>query len=848
MSRYCKITADIKIPTVHLAPVAQLILIYFSLSRAVLAGSHEDPVLFNREFLRSDVDVRAFSQGNPVSAGNHVVDLYINEQWKGRAEVTFKKTTPDETVARPCFDLKLIAQLGINNDKIAPEVLSKLRSEKTCVYMEDVAPDLVASYDVSSQKLNVQAPQVYLLRHARGYVSPELWDNGIPAATLQYDYNTYHANMSGSDALSTRYLGLRGGINWDVWRLRYRGAFNWSNGKGWHYDNTSTYLERAIVPLRSKLVAGESATDGQVFDSVGFRGVMLTSDDRMYEDSQRGYAPVITGIANTNALVRVSQRGMRIYETTVPPGAFVIDDLYPSGTGGDLMVTIQEADGREHSFTVTYASIAELLRPGTTRYTLMGGRYRNTSVNEKPEIAMGTLRHGFSNLITGYTGALGGKDYQSVAGGIALNTSIGAVSTDITHARTTLREDIKQEGQSLRFSYAKILPVVNTNVTLASYRYSSSGYYDIDDAMRLRSGQIYNNNARASSVNRKNRLQLSASQTISDVSGSINISASMQDYWNRSGRDTEYQVGYTSAFPWFNLSVNASRTRDLVNDRWDNKIAVGISLPLGNSAQSVYLNSTYVQERDHHGIQNSVAGTAGINRQYNYSAFANVDHYDTGSTRTTGGVSGNWTSPWTSLGGSYSAGNGYQQYGMNLSGGAVAYRNGVVFTPIMGDTIAVVEADSAGGARVASNSSLSLDNSGKAAVPYLTPYRQNTIELDPKGLSNDVSLDITSQSSVPTAGAVVLLKYKTDTGHSILFNVQYSGGELPFGAPLLDENNNTVGYIAQGGQSFARVKNKQGILRVQWGEEAIHQCQLSYHLPASPDDNTTLRQSHVVCQ
>src|SRR5690606_39680464 len=70
-------------------------------------------------------------------------------------------------------------------------------------------------------------------------------------------------------------------------------------------------------------------------------------------------------ISNTNALVSVSQRGARIYQTTVPPGAFRIDDLYPNGTGGDLLVTIKEADGSEHSFTVTYASIAELDRKST---------------------------------------------------------------------------------------------------------------------------------------------------------------------------------------------------------------------------------------------------------------------------------------------------------------------------------------------------------------------------------------------------------------------------------------------------------------------------------------------------
>lgn len=846
MSRNYKASHNVYIPPLRLSTIAQFVLLSIFMHQTAAAENNNE-VEFNSTFLRSAVDVSVFSQGNPVAAGNHTVDLYLNERWKGRTEVQFEMLKPGDTVAQPCFTAKTLALLGIDTAHLSPEGLAQLNKNKSCARMASLATGLSANYDVASQQLQVQAPQIYLMKNARGYVSPELWDNGIPAATLQYDYNAWHSEMSHSSSLSTQYLGLRGGVNWDVWRLRYRGTFNWNKGQGWHYDNTNTYLERAIVPWRSKLVIGESTTDGQVFDSVGFRGVMLASDDRMYEDSQRGYAPVVNGIANTNALVRISQRGVRIYETTVPPGPFVINDLYPTGTGGDLLVTIKEADGSEHSFTVTYASIAELLRPGMTRYTLMGGRYHNSSLNEKPQIAMGTLRHGFTNLITGYTGVLGGEDYQSVAGGFALNTPIGAISSDITHARTTLRNDVKREGQSVRLTFAKILPVVNTNITLASYRYSSSGYYDINDAMLLRNGQWGYGDNYTNSINRKNRIQLSASQTLSEALGSINFSASMQDYWNRDGSDTEYQIGYTNAFKHFNLNVNASRTRDLVNGQWDNKIAIGISLPLGDSAQAMYLNSTYVQERDHKGLQNSVAGSAGADRQYNYSAFTSIDHYKDNSTKTTGGVSGNWTSPWTSVGGSFSAGNGYQQYGINLSGGAIAYGNGVVLTPIMGDTMAIIEANNASGAKISNNSSLSLDRSGKAAVPYLTPYRRNTIELDPKGLSNDVSLDVTSQNSVPTAGAVVLMQYKTDIGHSVLFNVHHDGEELPFGAPLLDEGNNTVGYIAQGGQSFVRVKNERGMLRVQWGNGNRQQCAIQYQLPTTATTEA-LRQQNVVCK
>ncbi|STR54021.1 outer membrane protein [Klebsiella oxytoca] len=66
--------------------------------------------------------------------------------------------------------------------------------------------------------------------------------------------------------------------------------------------------------------------------------------------SRRGYAPEIRGIARTSARFAVRQSGNLIYETTVSPGAFVIDDLYPTGYGGDLDVTVYEATAANSIF------------------------------------------------------------------------------------------------------------------------------------------------------------------------------------------------------------------------------------------------------------------------------------------------------------------------------------------------------------------------------------------------------------------------------------------------------------------------------------------------------------------
>lgn len=62
------------------------------------------------------------------------------------------------------------------------------------------------------------------------------------------------------------------------------------------------------------------------------------------------FAPIIYGVANTNAKVTITQGGYKIYETTVPPGAFVIDDLSLLGYGSDFIVTIEEFDGLKRTF------------------------------------------------------------------------------------------------------------------------------------------------------------------------------------------------------------------------------------------------------------------------------------------------------------------------------------------------------------------------------------------------------------------------------------------------------------------------------------------------------------------
>lgn len=82
----------------------------------------------------------------------------------------------------------------------------------------------------------------------------------------------------------------------------------------------NTYIQRDIQRLQGQLTLGDSYTPSDIFDSVQFRGAQLASDDNMLPDSLRGFAPIIRGIAQSNAQVTIKQNGYIIYQSYVAPG------------------------------------------------------------------------------------------------------------------------------------------------------------------------------------------------------------------------------------------------------------------------------------------------------------------------------------------------------------------------------------------------------------------------------------------------------------------------------------------------------------------------------------------------
>lgn len=785
--------------------------------------SANEEVKFNSTFLSQDsqhIDLARYEKGNPVIPGQYRADISVNGTMMTRQEIRIAGK-PDGTDSKVCFDRKLLQLIGIEMEKLSPIANNLLDSNQGCADLASLIPDAFAQFDPNAQQLNVSVPQASVRRNARGYVSPELWDKGITAGLLSYNFNAYHSNNDIGGNYDSAYLSLNGGFNVGDWRLRHNGSSSWNQDTGQKYEALNTYAQRDVTRWQSQLTLGEYNTSGEIFDTLSFRGAQLATDDRMLPQSLRGYAPVVRGIARTNARVTIRQNGNLIYENNVAPGAFAIDDLYSTGYGGDLDVTVNEADGSTQTFTVPFASVSQLLRPGTSRYSLTAGETRLNSVDNQQKLFQGTYQRGINNVFTGYTGTQATDDYNSVLAGLAFSTPIGAMAIDMTQAQARLKSST-ENGQSVRLSYSKNILSTGSNFTVAAYRFSSSGFLDLDDAVTLRDAE--DNNVDTSQFGRqKNRFSVTANQSLGS-NGQLVFSGFTQDYWDRSGSDLQYQAGYYINYRQVNFGVSANRARFGTGDMETNYLfTVSMPLEFGPTLNRPQLFMR-VGRNDNGDLnhQATLSGTAGADRQYQYGATVG---YDEATSSKTTSLNGGYTGSKAMLNGSISQGETYDSATIGISGGVVAHSGGVTFTPYNGDTLGVIYAPGAEGAKVAGYPGLKLDSSGHAVIPYLRPYELNEVGIDPIGTSMDVELEETSQQIAPRSGAVVKLNFVTKQGESVLVQGTLADGSpLPFGTEVFDEKGNPVGVVGQGGQLFARVQPEAQSLVVRFGAGSAQSC------------------------
>lgn len=795
----------------------------FSMMPVLFGGSHiqaeelnsNEIYEFNSGFIvgsQENIDLTHFNESE-LKDGVYSLDIYVNKNWKGRHEISLHQKGNNGLMA--CYSENLLISLSVDTSALNKPSSDNRDCRSLREWSQDT--DIKESFDPTTLKLDLTFPQAYIIQSQIGYVPPEFWDKGIPALNTSYHANFYSNNLSDSsiERYSMMYLGVNSGFSYNGWQLKHIGNAAWQEGQSFKWDSNQTYLQAPIVPLKSAMTVGQFYTEGNLFDSVSLRGVKLATDDSMYLDGITNYTPEIRGIAQSNALVTVRQNNTVIYQTSVPPGPFNLQDVNPSGYGNDLEVVIKEADGSESTFTVPYSSLPQLLRPKFTRYQVAAGKLDQNSYRHRPYIIQGTLQHGYNNYFTFYTGVNAYDDYQAYMLGTAVNTQVGALAYDLTSAKTKTASKNKH-GFNHELTLNKLFSNTKTNFIVSGNIRSSESYYNLNESLYV----IDNEKNQKNNVLRheKKSLNYTVNQELPEDFGGFYFTGRVVYFWDDNRSEKQYQFNYYNHFDRLSYSVSFIRLySDDYRHTKDDRVSINLSYPLyfGDNKHISLTSNTIFNDSTFEATQLGINGAFDEENNWVYglnSSFAKNSDNNNVALNTT------YRTSYSSLNANYSHGKHYRQYGFGANGSMVIHADGATFSPNSSQTMALIEAKDAQGASIVGSPGTYIDGQGYALASYMRPYRVNTIELDPKGSSEDVVFTNTLKNIVPYEGSIVKVSFNTKVEKTSVFEVKRINHQLlPFGADIKGDTGESIGSVGQGSHVFVNGEY-EGKATVIWRE------------------------------
>ncbi|QQZ42131.1 fimbrial biogenesis outer membrane usher protein [Pseudomonas sp. SK3(2021)] len=779
---------------------------------------------FNTSFLQgapSSVDLQSLLASSRVLPGIYRVDLYGNEILVGRRDIDFRRH-PGTGKVEACLTLEMVQQLGVDIGKL--QAAGKLTGDdpNACLDLPALIDHASVRYDVPRLRLMVSVPQSAMERGRRGYVDPALWDEGVSAAFINYQLSSSRNSTQAGNTLSNN-IGLRNGINLGAWRLRNESNFSSSTGRPSTFKSNRSYLQHDVTALKGQFSAGDIFSDADLFDSVRYRGLKLASDDGMRADSERGYAPIIRGIAQSSATVEIRQNDYILYTANVPPGPFEISDIYPSGSNGDLEVTIIEADGRRRVTVQAFSSLPIMVRQGQLKYSVSAGQYNSNSNDQKsPQFVSSTLAYGVSSDLSTIVGVQASDNFQALSVGAGRNTPFGAVSLDVTHSSSrTFGQAVK--GNSLRALYAKTFTGTDTNFTLAAYRYSTEGYRTLAEHV-----EELSSDGQKRTGNSKTRTDLTINQSLgrNQRYGSIYVNASDQRYWGRGGSQS-LSAGYSNYWGDVSYNIGATYSKDVGNygpSNNDTLVNLSVSFPLGSKPRAPRAFVSASTQKADDSTQVGINGYLTEDSDTYYS----VQGGNSSSGGSSGSVNLSTRTSVMDLSAGYSRGRGYNSQSLNLAGSVVGHAGGINLGQTVGETFALAQVEGVAGVKIGSYSGAKTASNGFAVVPNAQPYRVNWINLDTRDLGGDIEIDNATRQVVPRRGAVVLARYASKTGRRVqfaLFDAQHR--PIPFGASLEDGAGKQIAIADPSGKALALIEADTGSLFIVWQDQ---RCEAPYAL------------------
>lgn len=480
-----------------------------------------------------------------------------------------------------------------------------------------------------------------------------------------------------------------------------------------------------------------------------------------------------------------------------------------------------------------------------------------------------SLMHGLKGNWTPYGGMQIAEDYQAFNLGIGKDLGLfGAFSFDITQANTTLADDTRHSGQSVKSVYSKSFYQTGTNIQVAGYRYSTQGFYNLSDSAYSRmSGYTVKPPTGDTSeqtlfidyfnlfYSKRGQEQISISQQLGNY-GTTFFSASRQSYWNTSRSDQQISFGLNVPFGDITTSLNYSYSNNIWQNDRDHLLAFTLNVPFSHwmrtDSQSAFHNSnaSYSMSNDLKGGMTNLSGVYGTllpDNNLNYSVQVGNTHGGNTSSGTSGYSSLNYRGAYGNTNVGYSRSGDSSQIYYGMSGGIIAHADGITFGQPLGDTMVLVKAPGADNVKIENQTGIHTDWRGYAILPFATEYRENRVALNANSLADNVELDETVVTVIPTHGAIARATFNVQIGGKVLMTLKYGNKSVPFGAIVTHGENKNGSIVAENGQVYLTGLPQSGKLQVSWGKDKNSNCIVEYKLPeVSP--GTLLNQQTAICR
>ncbi|MFA2458637.1 fimbria/pilus outer membrane usher protein [Escherichia coli] len=291
------------------------------------------------------------------------------------------------------------------------------------------------------------------------------------------------------------------------------------------------------------------------------------------------------------------------------------------------------------------------------------------------------------------------------------------------------------------------------------------------------------------------------------------------------------------------------------NDR-DHLLAFTLNVPFSHwmrtDSQSAFRNSnaSYSMSNDLKGGMTNLSGVYGTllpDNNLNYSVQVGNTQGGNTSSGTSGYSSLNYRGAYGNTNVGYSRSGDSSQIYYGMSGGIIAHADGITFGQPLGDTMVLVKAPGADNVKIENQTGIHTDWRGYAILPFATEYRENRVALNANSLADNVELDETVVTVIPTHGAIARATFNAQIGGKVLMTLKYGNKSVPFGAIVTHGENKNGSIVAENGQVYLTGLPQSGKLQVSWGNDKNSNCIVDYKLPAvSP--GTLLNQQTAICR